>query len=105
MLWYIVPPLAGITEWTGTPGAIMCLFGLALALSAAATEGLVSTPRRCCAALRSAGVPQVGFGGLRLLPGMLHARCALRAAPGPRPCHLAPSRQRASSPPVHRHQL
>lgn len=42
VLWYAAPPLAGITEWTGTPGAIMCLFGLCLAGSAAVTEGLWS---------------------------------------------------------------
>jgi hypothetical protein len=44
VLWYAVPPVGGITEWTGTPGAIMSLYGLGLAICAAFTEGLVSCP-------------------------------------------------------------
>ncbi|GAB4820279.1 hypothetical protein N2152v2_007325 [Parachlorella kessleri] len=40
VLWHAVPQLAGLIEWTATPGAIMSLFGLALAISAAFTEGM-----------------------------------------------------------------
>jgi hypothetical protein len=42
VLWYIMPPVPAITEYTGTAGAIMSLFGIGLALSAALLVGMVS---------------------------------------------------------------
>lgn len=45
LLWYIAPPIDIITEWTGTPGAIMCLYGLSLAGTSALMVGSVRDRR------------------------------------------------------------
>jgi protein-S-isoprenylcysteine O-methyltransferase Ste14 len=42
VLWYVTPPVNWIIEYTGTVGAVACLFGLVLSLSAAATVGMWS---------------------------------------------------------------
>ncbi|KAL4420749.1 hypothetical protein ABPG75_010405 [Micractinium tetrahymenae] len=39
VLWYAAPPVASVADYTGTPGAVMCLFGAALALVAALQVG------------------------------------------------------------------
>jgi hypothetical protein len=41
VLWYAAPAYPGVTELTGTPGTICCIFGLMLALSAAVQSGSV----------------------------------------------------------------
>jgi protein-S-isoprenylcysteine O-methyltransferase Ste14 len=52
VLWYAVPPLEILTQWTGTAGAICCLYGITLAVFSALMVGTwsflgePSTPRR-----------------------------------------------------------
>lgn len=52
VLWYAVPPLEYLTQWTGTAGAICCLYGVTLAVLSAVLVGSWSflgeptTPRR-----------------------------------------------------------
>ena len=42
VMWYAVPPMEALTQWTGTAGAICCLYGIALAGSSAVMVGSVS---------------------------------------------------------------
>lgn len=42
VLWYAAPPVAAVADYTGTPGAVMCLFGAGLALVSAMQAGHVS---------------------------------------------------------------
>lgn len=42
VLWYAVPPLEILTQWTGTAGAICCLYGITLAVFSALMVGTVS---------------------------------------------------------------
>lgn len=39
---YAAPPVTSIVDYTGGPGAVMCLFGAALAVAAALQAGMVS---------------------------------------------------------------
>lgn len=43
VMWYAVPPMEALTQWTGTAGAICCLYGIALAGSSAMMVGSVSS--------------------------------------------------------------
>lgn len=43
---YAAPPVTSIVDYTGGPGAVMCLFGAALAVAAALQAGMVSCGRR-----------------------------------------------------------
>ena len=45
VLWYAVPTMEAVTDWTATAGAICSLFGAALAASASLTIGMVRSPR------------------------------------------------------------
>lgn len=42
VLWYAAPNYPAAVDWTGTPGAIMCIYGMCLALSAALSTGSLS---------------------------------------------------------------
>lgn len=41
VLWYTTGPVEAVLEWSGTPGAIMCTYGLVLAASSALLVGSV----------------------------------------------------------------
>lgn len=41
VLWYAIDPVDAVVEWSATPGAIMCTYGLALAASSALQIGSV----------------------------------------------------------------
>lgn len=42
VLWYAAPPVTSVADYTGTPGAVMCVFGAAVAVAAALQVGMVS---------------------------------------------------------------
>lgn len=85
--WYAAPPVTSIVDYTGGPGAVMCLFGAALAVAAALQAGMFSfmgspsVPRR----LQTGGVyallrhPQA-LGNMMFLIGFSIAGGALWAS-------------------------
>ncbi|EFN50855.1 hypothetical protein CHLNCDRAFT_55522 [Chlorella variabilis] len=87
VLWYAAPPVTSVADYTGTPGAVMCVFGAAVAVAAALQVGMFSfmgspqVPRR----LQTRGVyallrhPQA-FGNMCFLIGFSMAGGALWAS-------------------------